>query len=107
MHLSVGDLLREEGSNPNSKYGELIESYIRKGKIVPVEISCSLLENAMKKSGKSKFLIDGFPRNQDNVNGWTKVENVNLKFVLFFDCPREVRRFVSTITFCMFFTDLR
>jgi UMP-CMP kinase len=47
----------------------------------------------MKKSGSNKFLIDGFPRNKDNFDGWDRQmsANVNLLFVLFFDCPQEVR----------------
>lgn len=38
---------------------------------------------------KNKFLIDGFPRNQDNLDGWVErmSDKVDLKFVLFFDCP--------------------
>ena len=46
----------------------------------------------MKKSGKSKFLIDGFPRNKDNLDGWQKEmgDKTNVKFVLFFDCSQEV-----------------
>lgn len=41
---------------------------------------------------KNKFLIDGFPRNQDNLDGWIKQmeAKVNLQFVLFFDCPDSV-----------------
>jgi adenylate kinase family enzyme len=48
---------------------------------------------AMKKSESTKFLIDGFPRNQDNLDGWNRqmASNVNLLFVLFFDCLQEVR----------------
>lgn len=76
VHLSAGDLLREERMKPNSKYGELIENYIKDGKIVPVAITCSLLDNAMQTSNSphKRFLIDGFPRNQDNVDGWNKVQ---------------------------------
>ena len=66
-HLSAGDLLRAERNNPDSKNGELINNYIKEGKIVPVEITVGLLGDAMQKSGKSKFLIDGFPRNPDNL----------------------------------------
>jgi hypothetical protein len=75
VHLSAGDLLREERANPGSQYGELIESHISNGTIVPVEITCSLLDRAMQtsKSPHNKFLIDGFPRNQDNLQGWNKV----------------------------------
>lgn len=91
-HLSAGDLLRAERNNPGSQYGELIENYIKEGKIVPVEITCSLLEKAMTESGKDKFLIDGFPRNQNNLDGWNNVvaNKIDLQFVLFFDCPLDV-----------------
>uniref|UniRef100_A0A336JYT3 UMP-CMP kinase n=1 Tax=Culicoides sonorensis TaxID=179676 RepID=A0A336JYT3_CULSO len=96
VHLSAGDLLREERARPDSEFGTLIEDFIKNGKIVPVEITCSLLENAMiknkKETGKNSFLIDGFPRNEDNLNGWTKQmsDKVNLQFVLYFDGPNEV-----------------
>lgn len=64
MHLlfKPGDLLREERNSPGSEYGELIENHIRNGTIVPVAITCSLLERAMNQSEKNDFLIDGFPR---------------------------------------------
>ena len=58
----TGDLLREERNSPGSEYGELIENHIRNGTIVPVAITCSLLERAMNNSEKNDFLIDGFPR---------------------------------------------
>lgn len=76
VHLSAGDLLREERMKPNSKYGELIEKFIKDGKIVPVAITCSLLDNSMQASNSlhKRFLIDGFPRNQDNVDGWNEVQ---------------------------------
>jgi UMP-CMP kinase len=94
VHLSAGDLLREERNNPSSEFGELIETHIRNGTIVPVEITCSLLENAMKEKqelGNNFFLIDGFPRSQDNLDGWTKQMSakVNLLFVLFLTCAEE------------------
>ncbi|KAL4481666.1 hypothetical protein ABPG74_007755 [Tetrahymena malaccensis] len=93
VHLSAGDLLREERAS-GSKDAELIESIIREGKIVPSEITVKLLKNAMEKNGwaKSKFLIDGFPRSQDNLDGWnTMMGNlVNFKFVLFLDCSEDI-----------------
>jgi UMP-CMP kinase len=48
----------------------------------------------MKNSGKENFLIDGFPRNKDNVDGWQKAmdEKVNIQCVIFFDCDEKVRR---------------
>lgn len=46
----------------------------------------------MKKSGTNKFLIDGFPRNKDNLDGWTlqMSDKTNLQFVLFFECSDNV-----------------
>lgn len=46
----------------------------------------------MEKSGKTNFLIDGFPRNKDNLDGWNQEMNdvANVKMVLFFNCSEEV-----------------
>ena len=50
----------------------------------------------MENSDTKKFLIDGFPRNEDNLQGWERemTEKADVKCVLFFDCPKEecVRR---------------
>ncbi|KAI5634935.1 adenylate kinase domain-containing protein [Phthorimaea operculella] len=91
-HLSAGDLLREERQRPGSEYGEMIEEKIRNGLIVPVEVTCSLLHKAMQKSGKSRFLIDGFPRNKDNLDGWEREmsDKTKLLFVLFFECSKDI-----------------
>ncbi|XP_014287646.1 UMP-CMP kinase [Halyomorpha halys] len=92
VHLSAGDLLREERQRSGSQYGELIETHIRNGTIVPVEITCKLIEIAMKNAQTNKFLIDGFPRNKDNLEGWRKEmeDKVDLLFVLFLDCNEKV-----------------
>ncbi|KPI94544.1 UMP-CMP kinase [Papilio xuthus] len=92
VHLSAGDLLREERQRPGSEYGEMIEEKIRNGEIVPVEVTCSLIHKAMQKSGKSRFLIDGFPRNKVNLDGWDRVmsDKTKLLFVLFFECSRDI-----------------
>ncbi|KFM75184.1 UMP-CMP kinase, partial [Stegodyphus mimosarum] len=91
VHLSAGDLLRAERNTPGSQYGELIENHIRNGTIVPVEITCRLIEEAMKTSASDKFLIDGFPRNKDNLDGWNRemADKANVQFILFIDCSEE------------------
>lgn len=95
-HLSAGDLLRNEQKKPDSEFGELIKTYIKDGQIVPVEITISLLQRAMNETmasnvQKNKFLIDGFPRNEDNLQGWNKQmeDEAVVSFVLFFDCDNE------------------
>ena len=94
VHLSAGQLLRDETTKPDSKYAELINECLVAGNIVPVEISLSLLKNAMEQaSGKSLiFLVDGFPRNFDNLEGWTGVMPACsiVLGVLNFQCPFPV-----------------
>ena len=84
------DLKRDSGSDTAT----LINQCIVEGKIVPVEITCGLLKKAMEKNGwaSKKFLIDGFPRNQDNEQGWQSVmkDIVEVPCMLFFDAPEDV-----------------
>lgn len=44
----------------------MIQNMIKEGKIVPSEVTIKLLQKAMLESGNDKFLIDGFPRNEEN-----------------------------------------
>jgi len=93
VHLSAGDLLRSERERKGSQFGELIERHICEGTIVPVEITCKLLENAMAECADSQgFLIDGFPRNQDNLDGWQRAmaSKTTVRFVLFLEAPVDV-----------------
>jgi UMP-CMP kinase len=47
VHLSAGDLLRAERDS-GSPDGDLINTYIAEGRIVPVQITCNLIKNAME-----------------------------------------------------------
>lgn len=87
-HLSAGDLLRAEIKS-GSGNGEMIQSMIKEGKIVPSEVTVQLLQRAMQESGNDKFLIDGFPRNEENRAAFESVTGMEPEFVLFFDCPEE------------------
>lgn len=96
-HLSAGDLLREEQDRPNSEFGSMIKDYITNGKIVPMEVTVQLLENAItdyinKREGGAKgsrFLIDGFPRKMDQALKFEESVCPS-KFTLFFDCPEDI-----------------
>lgn len=58
-----------------------------------MEVTVALLENAMREAmttqGKSKFLIDGFPRQMDQALKFEE-DVCESSFTLFFDCPEEV-----------------
>uniref|UniRef100_A0A0K0F634 UMP-CMP kinase n=1 Tax=Strongyloides venezuelensis TaxID=75913 RepID=A0A0K0F634_STRVS len=92
-HLSAGELLRQERIRKESAFGEIIENHIKNGTIVPVEITCKLLKNAMAQNEcGNTFLIDGFPRNQDNLDGWEREmkDCANVQLVLNLTCPEEI-----------------
>ncbi|KAL8759797.1 MAG: hypothetical protein Q9199_000521 [Rusavskia elegans] len=96
-HLSAGDLLRAEQDRPDSQFGNMIKEYIADGKIVPMEVTVQLLENAMteeinnqkEKSTVRRFLIDGFPRQMDQALKFEQSVCPS-KFTLFFDCPEDL-----------------
>ncbi|XP_039129202.1 UMP-CMP kinase 3-like isoform X3 [Dioscorea cayenensis subsp. rotundata] len=87
-HLSAGDLLRAEIKS-GSENGTMIQNMIKEGKIVPSEVTIKLLQRAMRESGNDKFLIDGFPRNEENRAAFEEVTKIEPEFVLFFDCSEE------------------
>jgi len=90
-HLSAGELLREEQAS-GSDNGKLIDSIIREGRIVPVQITLDLLRQAILGEKKAnRFLVDGFPRNWDNLHGWegSMLPVCDVEAVMFIDCPEE------------------
>ena len=94
VHLSAGELLRKERTQ-GGPLGDEINRRIAAGQLVPAEITVNCLEKAMMEAyqtqGCTKFLIDGFPRNQDNVNVWEKQMPAHaVECILYFDCPEEV-----------------
>ncbi len=60
-HYSTGDMLRAEVSS-GSKRGKIIDSYISKGNIVPIDIAIQTIVNAIKSAPTSSIVLDGYPR---------------------------------------------
>ncbi|XP_047965885.1 UMP-CMP kinase 3-like isoform X1 [Salvia hispanica] len=87
-HLSAGDLLRAEIKS-GSENGTMIQNMIKEGKIVPSEVTIKLLKRAIEENENDKFLIDGFPRNEENRAAFESVTGIQPEFVLFFDCSEE------------------
>ncbi|GAU44300.1 hypothetical protein TSUD_267950 [Trifolium subterraneum] len=95
-HLSAGDLLRKEVLSA-SEYGTMILDTIREGRIVPSAVTVKLILREMECSDNHKFLIDGFPRSEENRIAFERITGSEPDFVLFFDCPEEemVKRVLS------------
>jgi len=47
---------------------------------VPSEVTIKLLQKAMQESGNDKFLIDGFPRNEENRAAFEAVVSLLTQF---------------------------
>ncbi len=79
LHISTGDLLREEkksGSELGNKIGELIDS----GHFVPDEMITELLKKRISQpDAENGFLLDGYPRNiaqAEALEGITEIDHV-------------------------------
>jgi len=94
-HLSTGELLRAERAAGGER-AATIEKHITAGELVPNEITVTLLkaamETAMRERGQMNFLLDGFPRSLDNMEGWYDIfgRDAELPTMLYFECPYDV-----------------
>ena len=81
MHVSAGNLLREEieyclknksKDITESRYSRsrTIQDIINNGQIVPAMITVELLKEKIFEDRSKYYLIDGFPRNWDNLIAW-------------------------------------
>ena len=66
VHISVGELLRKQKDQPDVH--ARIGSAMKNGDLVPYYLICNTLNSCLKehiKNGQKNFLIDGFPRSQE------------------------------------------
>ncbi|WP_295699280.1 adenylate kinase [uncultured Helicobacter sp.] len=66
VHYSTGDLLREEVAS-GSEQGKIIDSFISKGNLVPLDIVVSTILNALANAPKDVIIIDGYPRSVEQM----------------------------------------
>jgi len=65
-HYSTGDLLRDEVAS-GSERGKVIDSFISKGNIVPIEIAIETIISAIKNAQTDTIIIDGYPRSNEQM----------------------------------------
>jgi len=76
LHLSAGELLREERSRSGSPLAKEIEEAMTSAKPVPSEVIAKLLEQAMREAGAwkdgpaARFVVDGYPRSEEQLRGF-------------------------------------
>lgn len=65
-HYSAGDMFRSEVAS-GSERGKLIDSFISKGEIVPIDIAIETIVGAIKKAPTKVVIIDGYPRSVEQM----------------------------------------
>ena len=71
IHLSTGDLLRDEVSS-GSLLGQKAAEIMNKGELVSDELVLSIVEGRLVKTSEG-WLLDGFPRNVNQANSLKKL----------------------------------
>lgn len=76
-HISTGDMFRYHMKN-NTELGLKAKEYSNAGKLVPDEITISMVEDRLSKDDvKNGFLLDGFPRNVSQSQALEKILQKN------------------------------
>lgn len=94
-HFSTGDLLRTEVAS-GSELGKLIDGFISKGNLVPLDVVVNAIVSAIKSSDKSNVIIDGYPRSVEQMTELDSVlaaqSEIALKGVIEVDVSEAVAR---------------
>ena len=94
-HYSTGDLLREEVAS-GSERGQIINGFISKGNIVPIEIAIETIISAIKNTQLNTIIIDGYPRSNEQMNALdeylTKEDAIKLVSVIEVEVSEETAR---------------
>ena len=96
-HLSTGDLLRvaaavgaqSKDAAAKQSFGEELAQTMAEGRLVSDDMVMTVLMRAVRNSGSSRFLIDGFPRTAAQAE-MLEAAMGRPSFVLHFDVPRDV-----------------
>jgi len=98
-HLSTGELLRNEISQM-SELGQLADSFISKGNLVPDNIMIDVLVKAIDQQNESTngIILDGFPRTLAQAEALEEMFNQrNEKTSVFLDLEVENRELISRL----------
>eukprot|EP00927_Polykrikos_kofoidii_P049532 TRINITY_DN43582_c0_g1_i1.p1 TRINITY_DN43582_c0_g1~~TRINITY_DN43582_c0_g1_i1.p1 ORF type:complete len:1526 (-),score=310.58 TRINITY_DN43582_c0_g1_i1:82-4659(-) len=91
VHLSTGDLMREEVA-AESYLGTEIFKYQQSGALVPDSLTLQLLkENMLKYQDTNRFLLDGFPRTLQQALKFEQ-DISEIAFILYLDAQHETLR---------------
>jgi adenylate kinase family enzyme len=90
-HLSTGDILRKIVSEEKVEGWQALKEKMDAGEFVDSAELVSFVKAQFEQMRGKKVLLDGFPRNQSNLDEWYKQTDglVDLKATLYFACSEE------------------
>ncbi|MCS7239768.1 MAG: adenylate kinase [Candidatus Bipolaricaulota bacterium] len=94
LHVSTGDMLREEVAQ-NTPLGQLAKGYMARGELVPDEVILSMVRQRV--DAKKGVLFDGFPRTIAQAEGLERFTTVDLVIFLEVEQEEVVRRLSSRV----------
>ncbi|CDJ27383.1 adenylate kinase, putative [Eimeria mitis] len=91
-HISTGDMLRDAVA-AGTELGQKAKGIMAAGQLVPDDLVLELLSERMRSPECSRgFILDGYPRNQEQANALDKLlesQKQKIDGVVFFDTPEE------------------
>lgn len=92
VQISTGDIIRDAMKN-ETPVGKEAKSYVEKGELVPDEVVRKLAENAIADEECDDFVLDGYPRTEQQAEWLTTFLDTNaapIDAVLSLEVPDEV-----------------
>ena len=88
-HMSTGEILRNIVKNKEVNDWQELESDMKEGKLISSEKLISFIKLGIISSKNKKILLDGFPRNKENINEWNKQmkDIADVVAIFYFEVP--------------------
>ena len=102
LHISTGDLLREE-SKKETELGKEIKDKMSTGKLIDDAVIIELLKNKLIEIGNKSIILDGFPRTVVQAETYDEMLdelNLDLGYVIVLDVDKELleKRIVGRVS---------
>jgi adenylate kinase len=92
-HISTGDMFREAVAS-GSELGKKVEEILKKGELVPDDITISIVKERLSKEDcKKGFILDGFPRTVDQAKALDEILTSlgrKLRYAFYFEVSEEL-----------------
>ena len=93
-HMSTGDVLRTVVKEKKAPGWQELEADMKEGKLISSQKLISFVKVGIVASTNKKILLDGFPRNKENLDEWNKQmkDVADVVAVVYFELADEVMK---------------